>query len=352
MRNKRVILATLLLSSCFMACTTIAPAAIFATATLIKDPSAGVPFGAPDAALGSPWASYRISLQATGGSLIQAADVQIAAPLHQRWTSSNFDGVYDTPTGNSTNVTNGDSHLSATAGALFGAPPTEDNPFVGSPLSATNNDSTGYGVGTHLTGAFAPPGPALTSMNLAYIVIPKGAAMDISIRVADPAGAILGTFTCADLGCGGNVLGVAGNSLGIARGDMTPSLLDSTDFGSALRGSMQQRTFTVTNGSGALASLGTPTLSGPYTIVGSFPHVIPAGGSVSFTVDMNTSAFGSFSGSISIPTSDSLNDYKFSLAGKVVPEPGSIMLALLAAIGLVGFTRRKRHVNSGSGACE
>jgi hypothetical protein len=350
MRNKRIILAALLSSCCFVACTTMAPAAIVATTTLIKDPSAGVPFGAPDGALGSPWASYLISVQATGGSLIQAAEVQIAAPLHQRWAASNFDGVYDTPTGSSTNATNGDSHLSAPPSYLFGAPPLEDNPFVGSPLSATNNDSTGYGIGTHLSSSFAPPGPAVTSMNLAYIVIPKGAAMDIKVRIADPVGAILGTLTCSDFFCGGNVLGIAGNSLGIARGDMTPSLLDGTDFGSALRGSVQQRTFTVSNSSGALASLGTPTLSGPYTIVGSFPHVIPARGSVSFTVDMNMSAFGSFPGSISIPTSDSLTDYSFSLAGKVVPEPASVVLALVAAMGFSGLAGGTRRFDSESGA--
>ena len=169
-----------------------APGAVIATATLIKEPPA-TPFGAPDAALPAPWVSYRLSLTADGGDLIQAVEMSISGQLHQRWVSTNYDGVYDTPTGNSTNQTNGDSHFMATAGMLFASGPTEDNPATGSPLSPLNDDSTGRGVGTFMSATFGSPGTALTSMNVAYIVVPKGSEpnLDIQLQVFNPMGEII-----------------------------------------------------------------------------------------------------------------------------------------------------------------
>jgi hypothetical protein len=182
-------------------------AGVVATATLIKDPGAGVAFGNPDSALPAPWASYDLSVTANGSDTIQAAEVSITGQLHQRWTASNADGVYDTATANSTNKTNGDSHLLAPTSFLFAAGPTEDNPAMlgppgtgGSPLSPTNNDSTGYGVGTTLSGTFGPPGASVTTMDIAYIVIPKGSGPQthITVNLFNPNGDKIAALTQAD----------------------------------------------------------------------------------------------------------------------------------------------------------
>jgi hypothetical protein len=199
-RLARSVLASTAVLKVLFICTLPAEASIIAMATKIKDPSAGAPFSSPDAALGSPWVSYRLSLMATGTDTIQAVDATITGPLHQRWTSSNSDGVYDTATGNSTNTTSGDSHFMATASMLFASGPTEDNPFTGSPLSPSNTADTGYGVGTSMSAVFGPPGAAVTSLNLAYIVIPKGTgpSMDIHMNALNPNGDIIAQLIATD----------------------------------------------------------------------------------------------------------------------------------------------------------
>lgn len=124
--------------------------AVIGMTTLVKDPAGGVPFASPDAALGAPWVSYALALQSTAGELIGGVDVEITGQLHQRW---NFDVDTETfaPTANSTNQSNGDSHLRAVTSALFGSGPSEDNSGAGSPLSDTANSD--YGVGSYLRGA-------------------------------------------------------------------------------------------------------------------------------------------------------------------------------------------------------
>jgi hypothetical protein len=201
MRFRSVRLASLAVVTLLLG-STFAQAGIVASATLIKDPSAGAPFGPPagDAAMPAPWVSYRLSLSATGTDTIQAVDVAIAGNLNQKWSSSNLDGVYDTPSPNSTSLTNADSHLLAAANALIGAPPTEDNTLAGSPMSASNNDTTGWGIGHALTGAWSVNGAAVTELNLAYIVVQKGDIpnMVISVKSADPSGSIFPTLTLND----------------------------------------------------------------------------------------------------------------------------------------------------------
>ena len=189
----------------------VAQAGIVATATLIKDPTAAQLFASPDtglnAAVAPSWVSYRLSVSATGTDTIQAIDATIKGQLHQRWSASGSDGVYDTSTGNSTNATNGDSHFMAAAGMLFASGPTEDNPASfgppnggGSPLSPTNTVDTGWGVGTSMSAVFGPPGAALTPMNLAYIVIPKGTTpnLDIHANILNPNGDVIASLTGAD----------------------------------------------------------------------------------------------------------------------------------------------------------
>jgi len=172
------------------------PSGLFGTATLVKSPMMGNPFGAPDSALGAEWVSYLITVYAQQGTTIGAVEAQITGPLHQRWNDSDGDGISELSANGTTAsaLANGDSHLLAPAGSLFGVGPTEDNSGTGSPLPDTA--TADYGVGSFLYGAWALTQPA-TATNVAYIVIPKGSEhlLKFSIKAASPTGTALGTIT-------------------------------------------------------------------------------------------------------------------------------------------------------------
>lgn len=142
--------------------------ALIPTATLVKDPSRGANFLAPEDALGIPWAAYQLSIVATAGEKIGAVDLAITGnALHQRWRDNDFDGVVDpSPTGTADG--RGDSRITAPAGSPFGAPATETNTRMGSPLTSTPG-SIEYGLG-NLSGAWAILTPSATT-NLAYVVV-------------------------------------------------------------------------------------------------------------------------------------------------------------------------------------
>lgn len=168
----------------------VSQAAIIGTASLERQPAA-IPFTAPDQNLAAPWVGYALGLQATAGEIIAAVDVSISGQLHQRWTFNEDEGVF-VSTPNSQNITNGDSHIRAVGGALFGAVATEDNPGTGSPLP--NTATAMYGVGTSLSAAWGIPLASQgTSATLAYIVIPENTrpSIDIRVKVAGQDGGIL-----------------------------------------------------------------------------------------------------------------------------------------------------------------
>jgi hypothetical protein len=316
-------------------------AAIFLSATLIKSPVSGTPFGPPaaDAALGAPWFSYKLSLTATGASTIQAVDVSITGPIHQKWTSSSGDGVYDTPSPSSTSLTSADSHLLIPNNGIVGTPATEDNSLTGSPL--TDNDSTGWGIGHSLSGAWAVNGIAVTSLDLAYIAARPSdfSQLQVSVTAADPTGQKYPKIVTG--GSPPNLL-VLGNGMAIANRENMPSLADGTDFGTVPQGSTQTRTFNAIDFDPFFSllpiplALGAPTFTGPFSLVGTFPSPSFSGGP--FTIGLDTSVPGTYTGSISFPSNDPFNDpFTFALAARVVPEPASVMLAAGGAIGFIGL---------------
>jgi len=175
-------------------------AALIPTYTIVKDPSAGTNFGAPEATLGAPWIGVQLSIVATAGEQVGAVDVAFTGnKLHQRWTDGDFDGVTDPTFNGAASDGRGDSHLVAPAGSPFGAGPAETNTKAGSPLTSTAG-ATEYGVGD-LSGAWALLNPAATT-NLAYIVFKSGDAPNIGITVksANPAGVNNPVILTADFG--------------------------------------------------------------------------------------------------------------------------------------------------------
>jgi hypothetical protein len=310
-----------------------AEASVIGTATLIKDPSAGLPFGSPDSALGSPWVSYKVGLTATGADTIQAVTVNISGPLHQRWTSSNGDGVYDTPTGNSPNTANGDSHFLATATMLFASGPNEDNPFTGSPLSASNDGNNGYGVGSSMSATFGPPGAAVTSMNIAYLVFPKNPTpnLNIHIDVFNPNGDLIAALTGGDLfplpppppvvtpllltrpfGC-----------LNCTVSGTVTATNNPTSWLPALNSLILQSYTPNYGASGDLGAISAP-LWDPATQQFSWNTTGAKGGDYVWGVSA-TNAGGTGNGTITV----------FILT----PEPSSLLLAVLAVFGVIGLAR-------------
>jgi hypothetical protein len=162
--------------------------ALIPTATLVKDPSVGNNFLAPEAALGSLWIADQLSLVATAGEVVGAVEVTINGnKLHQRWRDNDFDGIVDpTPIGTASDG-RADSHLTPPVFAPFAAGPTETNTLTGSPLTSTPG-AIEYGLG-NLFGAWGILTPTATT-NLAYIVLKRSDLpfFAVNIQSADPTG--------------------------------------------------------------------------------------------------------------------------------------------------------------------
>ncbi|MEX2172343.1 MAG: choice-of-anchor D domain-containing protein [Pirellulales bacterium] len=94
------------------------------------------------------------------------------------------------------------------------------------------------------------------------------------------------------------------------------------DFGTAAQGAFRQRTFTITNpGLGELV-LGSPALTGGYSLAGSFPSSIPYGQMANFTLAMDTSTLGPSPGSLSFSTNVAgQQSFDLQLTGEVIEAP-------------------------------
>ena len=117
---------------------------------------------------------------------------------------------------------------------------------------------------------------------------------------------------------------VRGNSVSIVDGDMTPSTIDGTDFGSqdVTTGSLT-RTFTIANtGAAALNLNGSPLVqisganAGDFTVSAQPISSVTAGGSTTFTLNFNPSASGTRTATVTIINNDSNeNPYNFTVQG-------------------------------------
>jgi hypothetical protein len=189
-------------------------------------------------------------------------------------------------------------------------------------------------TGAEPTLAWRRPQPAM--VDLAYVVVPDGLLGTLNMRLLNSSAEKFIDINNMHVGVfiDGPVVDVSGNGTGILNGDTTPSLLDNTDFGTVVAGSVQQRTFTLeVTGVGPL-TLQTPVISGPFFLVSDWPTSID-GANVDFTVALDTNAgLGEHLGSLSF-AHDGLNTspYSFLLHAQIVPEPGSALLIVLATVG-------------------
>jgi hypothetical protein len=115
---------------------------------------------------------------------------------------------------------------------------------------------------------------------------------------------------------------VKGNSTIIAVGDATPSTTDSTDFGSTATNTNVVKTYTIENtGTGSLTVNGILMFISPtskYSIGGiSFPAIITASGSTTFTVTFNSAVAGTFTDTVLIDNNDPTDStYDFAITAK------------------------------------
>ena len=117
----------------------------------------------------------------------------------------------------------------------------------------------------------------------------------------------------------GPEIDVNGNGQSIADGDNTPSISDGTDFGSILAGTSVSRTFTVLNTGTNWLYLGTPSITGGFTL-GSDTLVTSLGPGTSdtFSVNFTSLTATTFNGQVTIANND--NDespYNFALKAVV-----------------------------------
>ena len=121
----------------------------------------------------------------------------------------------------------------------------------------------------------------------------------------------------------GPEIDVKGNGQSIADGDNTPSISDGTDFGSILAGTSVSRTFTVLNTGTNWLYLGTPSITGGFTL-GSDTLVTSLGPGTSdtFSVNFMSLTATTFNGQVTIANND--NDespYNFALKAIVTGNP-------------------------------
>jgi ELWxxDGT repeat protein len=112
---------------------------------------------------------------------------------------------------------------------------------------------------------------------------------------------------------------ILGNGVSISDNDTTPSSSDGTDFGSVAQGQAGlTRTYTVRNDGSALLTLGSVSVPPGFAVTEPLSSSLAAGASDTFTVWLDTSTTGTFSGDISFSTNDSdENPFNFAIRGTV-----------------------------------
>lgn len=295
-----------------------------------------------DTELNSPpsdgWVSVVLSAYTTNNT-IAAVKANITGQLHQRWQILGDPELDSTPTG--TSKDNGDTHfLTPPTGSTIITFNSEDNNFPhATPWAIAAPDTTerDYGIGSYLDGAWIiSPSKRTNSVDFAYVVIPfrplhaAQTTIRAEIALSDGTGVARDMYLCGGTGDVGLGLctyeppevSVEGNSRLISNNDQVPSLLDGTDFGTVELGSDQVRSFRIRNTGHAPLELLSPTLTGPFSIVGEFPTSVLGNSNQQIQVALNTSTPGTYQGMISFGNNDSNeNPYSFKLAANVIPGP-------------------------------
>ena len=113
----------------------------------------------------------------------------------------------------------------------------------------------------------------------------------------------------------------------IADNDSSVSILEGTDYGTIDQNSAPiSRTFTLKNTGNVPLTTDGLTVPNGYTITNTLAASIPAGGSDTFTVRLNTTVAGTFQGNISFTNNDS-NEAPYNFAIKGIVKPSGVTTA-------------------------
>ncbi len=116
-------------------------------------------------------------------------------------------------------------------------------------------------------------------------------------------------------------IAVSGNGVNIDNGDASPTTTDHTDFGSTnVSSGAISRTYTVTNSGNFALTNGSVTVAGThaadFSVTAQLTNRLAAGGSATFTVAFDPTAFGTRSATISFGNNDAdENPFSFSIQG-------------------------------------
>ncbi|WP_329805902.1 choice-of-anchor D domain-containing protein [Flavobacterium facile] len=145
----------------------------------------------------------------------------------------------------------------------------------------------------------------------------------ITVRYTNNGGALTYVYAIRGNAISAPEMDVRGNGNSIVDGDITPSIVDFTDFGSTSVGGSIMRTYFVHNTGAANLNLGAITFSGAnpgdFSITTAPAAIVAPGGNTSFVVTFNPLVIGTKTATISIVNDDSNeNPYNYSLIGTCI----------------------------------
>jgi hypothetical protein len=259
-------------------------------------------------------------------TLSPSADYTLGSP-----SSATVTIVEATPAAPSLQLLDGATPLvNGTSNDSFGSVP------VGSTASRTFSvQNTGSGTLT-LSSLLLPVGFSLAGAFPSSVAPGSTASYTVSLNAA-MAGSYSGPMSFADNDSANNPFQITLNgqvtapAAAVLEGGMTLANGSGADsFGATPVGTSVQKTFSISNtGSDTLAlTAGSLSLPAGFSLVGSFPSSVAAGGTASFVVQLDAAAAGSFSGTLSFNDNDPNNNpYRFTLSGQatatVIPYEAS-----------------------------
>ncbi|MEX2139038.1 MAG: tandem-95 repeat protein [Pirellulales bacterium] len=156
---------------------------------------------------------------------------------------------------------------------------------------------------------------------------------EYEVRDNDSASSNAASVTITVLPPDGPEIAVTGGGAAIVDGDATPAVGDDTDFGVAGQNvSGPVRTFTVRNIGPLALTLGPVSVPTGFALIEPLSASLDPGGSDTFSVQLMTSALGTFGGVLTFSTNDANeNPFDFTIAGEVATVvaqrlPGSLDL--------------------------
>lgn len=132
--------------------------------------------------LSADFVTYLLTLKSDDGSTVRAVDVDLRGVFQQEWKWDGGSGAY-APSASGASMTGRDSHLLPSADALFAVSASEDNNVFPTSIDLDAPEVSDVGLGSRLAGVWASPGISKYSMDLAYLVLPRGYESQLEYKI-------------------------------------------------------------------------------------------------------------------------------------------------------------------------